>query len=177
MATFRKVERISCPLSGWAVRVGEGQSLILKTSVLKAKESAEKGGKLSVPGFLCTILKKLYLLNSMFGVEVVLGLINAISIFTNLTDIYLEAYDFRISIRWKSVNCSYYIQICINHQDYNQIQVGLPNGIWYWPLRTWSLQKYNAGDINGQLFHHGGHPSKLNTYLWKDTLVVGWILT
>ncbi|KAD3068538.1 hypothetical protein E3N88_36418 [Mikania micrantha] len=35
---------------GWAVRVGEGQSLILKTSVLKAKESAEKGGKLSVPG-------------------------------------------------------------------------------------------------------------------------------
>ncbi|KAL8189001.1 hypothetical protein R6Q57_030029 [Mikania cordata] len=33
-----------------AVRVGEGQSLILKTSVLKAKESTEKGGKLSVPG-------------------------------------------------------------------------------------------------------------------------------
>ncbi|PWA97159.1 cold-regulated 47 [Artemisia annua] len=32
---------------GWAVRVGEGQSLILKTS---AKESAENGGKLSVPG-------------------------------------------------------------------------------------------------------------------------------
>ncbi|GJY88563.1 hypothetical protein Tco_0503191, partial [Tanacetum coccineum] len=31
----------------WAVRVGEGQSLILKTS---AKESAKKGGKLSVLG-------------------------------------------------------------------------------------------------------------------------------
>nr|KJB44140.1 hypothetical protein B456_007G237800 [Gossypium raimondii] len=31
---------ISCPLSGWAARVGEGQSLILKT-----KES--EGGKLS----------------------------------------------------------------------------------------------------------------------------------
>ncbi|KAG8363423.1 hypothetical protein BUALT_Bualt19G0021100 [Buddleja alternifolia] len=36
---------------GWAVRVGEGQSLILKTSVLKTKESGGKrGGKLSVPG-------------------------------------------------------------------------------------------------------------------------------
>ena len=35
----------------WAVRVGEGQSLILKTSVLKTKESGGKGGgKLSVPG-------------------------------------------------------------------------------------------------------------------------------
>ena len=30
----------------WAVRVGEGQSLILKTSVLKTKESGGKGGKL-----------------------------------------------------------------------------------------------------------------------------------
>ncbi|KAG4165614.1 hypothetical protein ERO13_A13G086695v2, partial [Gossypium hirsutum] len=36
---------IRCPLSGWAVRVGEGQSLILKTSILKTKES--EGGKLS----------------------------------------------------------------------------------------------------------------------------------
>ena len=27
------MERISCPLSGWAVRVGEGQSLVLKTSI------------------------------------------------------------------------------------------------------------------------------------------------
>ncbi|TYH38811.1 hypothetical protein ES332_D12G135600v1, partial [Gossypium tomentosum] len=36
---------ISYPLSGWAVRVGEGQSLILKTSILNTKES--KGGKLS----------------------------------------------------------------------------------------------------------------------------------
>ncbi|KAJ4982451.1 hypothetical protein NE237_033288 [Protea cynaroides] len=35
---------------GWAVRVGEGQSLILKTSILKTKEPAEKGGKVSVPG-------------------------------------------------------------------------------------------------------------------------------
>ncbi|GKB51544.1 hypothetical protein Tco_0902297 [Tanacetum coccineum] len=45
------VELRSCnwvvAITGWAVRVGEGQSLILKTS---AKESAKKGGKLSVPG-------------------------------------------------------------------------------------------------------------------------------
>jgi len=46
------VERISCPLSGWAVRVGEGQSLVLKTSILKTKKSGRKrkGGELSVPG-------------------------------------------------------------------------------------------------------------------------------
>jgi hypothetical protein len=44
------VERISCPLSGWAVRVGEGQSLVLKTGILKTKELAEKRGELSVPG-------------------------------------------------------------------------------------------------------------------------------
>ncbi|KAK8680896.1 hypothetical protein V6N13_109834 [Hibiscus sabdariffa] len=37
----------NCP-GGWAVRVGEGQLLILKTSILKTKES--EGGKLSVPG-------------------------------------------------------------------------------------------------------------------------------
>ncbi|CAH1447741.1 unnamed protein product [Lactuca virosa] len=81
----------------------------------------------------CTLLKKLYLPDSMFGVEVGLGLIKAISIFQNLTEIYI-GYEFRISIIWKSANCSYYIPICINHQDYNQIQVGLLNGIWNWPL-------------------------------------------
>ncbi|KAF4353335.1 hypothetical protein F8388_015746, partial [Cannabis sativa] len=32
-----------CSIS-WAVRVGEGQSLILKTSILKTKESGGKGG-------------------------------------------------------------------------------------------------------------------------------------
>jgi len=39
------VEHISRPLSGWAVRVGEGQSLVLKTSILKlrSKSRAEKG--------------------------------------------------------------------------------------------------------------------------------------
>ncbi|TYG80094.1 hypothetical protein ES288_D02G189000v1, partial [Gossypium darwinii] len=35
----------SYPLLGWAVRVGERKSLILKTSILKSKESEE--GKLS----------------------------------------------------------------------------------------------------------------------------------
>ncbi|PHU07716.1 hypothetical protein BC332_24205 [Capsicum chinense] len=37
-------------ITGWVVRVGEGQLLILKTSVLKTKESGGKGGKPSVPG-------------------------------------------------------------------------------------------------------------------------------
>uniref|UniRef100_A0A453NTM5 Uncharacterized protein n=1 Tax=Aegilops tauschii subsp. strangulata TaxID=200361 RepID=A0A453NTM5_AEGTS len=36
----------SRPLSGWAVRVGEGQSLVLKTSILKIKESGRKRGEL-----------------------------------------------------------------------------------------------------------------------------------
>ncbi|KAD0741463.1 hypothetical protein E3N88_43780 [Mikania micrantha] len=49
-ASGQTSSRTMSPKGGWAVRVGEGQSLILKTSVLKAKESAEKGGKLSVPG-------------------------------------------------------------------------------------------------------------------------------
>uniref|UniRef100_A0A452YMK6 Uncharacterized protein n=1 Tax=Aegilops tauschii subsp. strangulata TaxID=200361 RepID=A0A452YMK6_AEGTS len=40
----------SRPLSGWAVRVGEGQSLVLKTSILKIKESGGKRGELPVPG-------------------------------------------------------------------------------------------------------------------------------
>ncbi|KAG0447283.1 hypothetical protein HPP92_028386 [Vanilla planifolia] len=44
------VGQIYCPLSGWAVRVGEGQSLVLKTSILKIKESGGKGGELFVPG-------------------------------------------------------------------------------------------------------------------------------
>jgi hypothetical protein len=46
------VEHISRPLSGWAVRVGEGQSLVLKTSILKfkIKESGGKRGDLPVPG-------------------------------------------------------------------------------------------------------------------------------
>ncbi|KAF4352677.1 hypothetical protein F8388_005372 [Cannabis sativa] len=35
------------PYVGWAVRVGEGQSLILKTSILKTKESGGKGGESS----------------------------------------------------------------------------------------------------------------------------------
>jgi len=33
--------------SGWAVRVGEGQSLILKTSILKTKKWGGKGGESS----------------------------------------------------------------------------------------------------------------------------------
>ncbi|KAJ7941391.1 hypothetical protein O6P43_035560 [Quillaja saponaria] len=41
---FNKWKRISCPLSGWTVRVGEGQSLILKTSLLRPKSRAERGG-------------------------------------------------------------------------------------------------------------------------------------
>ena len=46
------MEHISRPLSGWAVRVGEGQSLVLKTSILKfkIKESGGKRGDLPVPG-------------------------------------------------------------------------------------------------------------------------------
>ena len=46
------MEHISRPLSGWAVRVGEGQSLILKTSILKfkIKDSGGKRGELPVPG-------------------------------------------------------------------------------------------------------------------------------
>uniref|UniRef100_F6HQQ9 Uncharacterized protein n=1 Tax=Vitis vinifera TaxID=29760 RepID=F6HQQ9_VITVI len=39
---------------GWAVRVGEGQSLILKTSILKTKELGEKGGKTLRSWFSCS---------------------------------------------------------------------------------------------------------------------------
>ncbi|KAJ7941178.1 hypothetical protein O6P43_035772 [Quillaja saponaria] len=42
---FNKWNALAVPLSGWTVRVGEGQSLILKTSILKTKESGGKGGK------------------------------------------------------------------------------------------------------------------------------------
>ena len=50
----KKAERISYPLSGWTVRVGEGQSLILKTSILKTKESGGKGGKALRSRFSCS---------------------------------------------------------------------------------------------------------------------------
>jgi len=46
------VKHISCPLSGWAVRVGEEQSLVLKIkpAFLRPKSQAEKGRELFVPG-------------------------------------------------------------------------------------------------------------------------------
>ncbi|MBA0855004.1 hypothetical protein Goshw_007792 [Gossypium schwendimanii] len=46
----RRVECYSYPLSGWAVRVGKWQSLILKTSILKSKE-LDEGKLFVVPGF------------------------------------------------------------------------------------------------------------------------------
>lgn len=46
------MECISCPLAGWAVRVGEGQSLILKTSIRKSWGG--KGGKALRSWFSCS---------------------------------------------------------------------------------------------------------------------------
>ncbi|KAH0851554.1 LOW QUALITY PROTEIN: hypothetical protein HID58_094642, partial [Brassica napus] len=44
--------RLRCPLAGWAVRVGEGQSLILKTSIRKSWGG--KGGKALRSWFSCS---------------------------------------------------------------------------------------------------------------------------
>lgn len=44
------MEYIRCPLSSWALKVGEWKSIILRTSILKPKKQVENGGKLSVLG-------------------------------------------------------------------------------------------------------------------------------
>ncbi|TYI98678.1 hypothetical protein E1A91_D01G231900v1, partial [Gossypium mustelinum] len=61
-----------CPLSGWAVRVGEGQSLILKTSILKTKESER--GKLSAVPAPFEILRRVALWRAQYDEKSVGGL-------------------------------------------------------------------------------------------------------